>query len=238
MAVGADKSSDVSGPQQLSLEVRLRDDATFANFYGPSAQACVHALQTQMDAGGEQAVYLWGGSGSGKSHLLQACCHASPSLYLPLAELRDYPAAEVLHSAEVMARVCVDDLHLIAGRAEWELALFHFINRARERACNLVFAADAAPRSLPLQLPDLQSRLAWGAVYALPRLSDEDKAAILQFRAERRGLVLSDAVCRYIIGRAPREMHELLDLLDKLDAASLRQKRALSKPFIKQTLGW
>ena len=84
MAVDADQANGASGPQQLSLEVRLRDDATFANFHAPSAQACVHALQAQMDVGGEQAIYLWGGSGCGKSHLLQACCHASPSLYLPL----------------------------------------------------------------------------------------------------------------------------------------------------------
>ena len=153
-------------------------------------------------------------------------------------ELLDYPPEEVLHSAEAMSRVCIDDLHLVAGRGEWELALFHLINRAQQRDCRLVFAAEAAPRTLPVQLPDLQSRLAWGAVFALPRLSDEDKAAILQFRAERRGLVLSAAVCSYIIGRAPRQMHELLNLLDKLDAASLRQKRALSKPFVKQTLGW
>ena len=67
---------------------------------------------------------------------------------------------------------------------------------------------------------------------------DADKSAILQFRATRRGLTLAPGVANYIVSRAPRAMHELLEVLELLDSASLAQQRALSIPFVKEALGW
>jgi DnaA family protein len=68
--------------------------------------------------------------------------------------------------------------------------------------------------------------------------TDEDKAAILQFRATRRGMSLSAEAATFIVSRAPRAMSQLLSILDQLDDASLVQQRVLSIPFVKQTLGW
>jgi DnaA family protein len=101
-----------------------------------------------------------------------------------------------------------------------------------------VVAGDAAPRALTVELDDLRSRLSGGIVYQLADAGDDDKASILQFRAVRRGLSLSAEVANFIVTRAPREMEHLLEVLDKLDNASLSQKRALSIPFVKQALGW
>jgi DnaA family protein len=159
-------------------------------------------------------------------------------LYLPLAQLREYPPADVLQGVERVDRLCLDDVHAVLGDADWELALFNLYNSARQRGCRLVVAGDAAPRALAVNLADLRSRLSWGIVYQLVEGDDEDKSAILQFRAQRRGLSLSPAVASYIVGRAPRAMEQLLAVLDQLDAASLAQQRALSIPFVKQALGW
>ncbi len=64
-------------PAQLPLGVGLRDDATFANFHpGPSA-TLVACLKHQLDESGEPFLYLWGSDGVGRSHLLQAACHAA-----------------------------------------------------------------------------------------------------------------------------------------------------------------
>lgn len=228
---------------QLPLEVRLRDEATFANFLVPdSAQPLVDALQSQPGPQGEPLLFLCGPAGVGKSHLLQACCQApataAAALYLPLAELADYSPEDVLHGVERAGRVCLDDLQEVAGDEAWETALFHLINRARQEQCRLVFAADGAPRALGLNLPDLQSRLSGGLVFQLPRPDDEHKAQILQFRADRRGLTLPAPVAAYIVSRAPREMARLLALLEQLDEASLAHQRALSRPFVKETLQW
>jgi DnaA family protein len=226
---------------QLALEVRLRDEATFDNFLaGPATRPMVEALQRQLEESGEAIIFIYGPGGCGKSHLLQAACHhaASRALYLPLAELQSCPADELLQDVESRDLVCLDDVHRVLGDGSWEEALFHLCNRARERGCRLLVAGDAAPRALALRLEDLRSRLGWGIVYQLTRPGDEEKAAILQFRAGRRGLALSAEVAAFIVSRAPRALDQLLDLLDRLDRASLARQRALSIPFVKQILGW
>ena len=127
---------------------------------------------------------------------------------------------------------------VVMGVDNWEHALFGLYNRAREWGCRLLIAANASPRALAVKLADLRSRLSWGVVYQLSAASDEEKQAILQFRARRRGLNLGDEVASYIVTRAPRELDQLLQLLDRLDRASLADQRALSIPFVKQQLGW
>lgn len=226
---------------QLPLQVRLRDEATLANFLATAAmKPLLGALRAQATGSGEAVIYLHGPRGAGKSHLLQASCHLAgrDAQYLPLAELGGYPARDVLQGMESLQLVCLDDLHAVLGREDWELALFNLYNGARERGCRLLLAAEAAPRALALGLEDLRSRLAWGGVFQLTPASDEQKAAILVFRAAQRGIALGPEVANYIVARASRDMEALLALLDDLDHASLVEKRPLSIPFTKRVLGW
>ena len=228
-------------PGQLTLNVGLRDDATLDNFLPTTPlQPLLAALLGQAGADGEPVIFLHGAAGSGKSHLLQAACHqvGAGALYLPLEELGAQRPGEVLQGVDAMKLVCIDDLHLVAGDAEWERALFHFFNLARERGCRLLLSAKSAPRALALDLPDLRSRLAWGVVFQLPGQTDERRRAILEFRAGRRGMEMSREVSAYIVSRAPRGMGDLLQLLESLDAATLREQRVLSRPFVRQVLGW
>ena len=229
------------GLSQLPLQVRLRDEATLANFLATAAmKPLLGALRAQATGSGEAVIYLHGPRGSGKSHLLQASCHLAgrDAQYLPLAELAGYPARDVLQGMESLQLVCLDDLHAVLGREDWELALFNLYNGARERGCRLLLAAEAAPRALALGLEDLRSRLAWGGVFQLNPASDEQKAAILVFRAAQRGIALGPEVANYIVARASRDMEALLALLDDLDHASLVEKRPLSIPFTRRVLGW
>ena len=229
------------GLSQLPLPVRLRDEATLANFLATAAmKPLLGALRAQATGSGEAVIYLHGPRGSGKSHLLQASCHLAgrDAQYLPLADLGGYPARDVLQGMESLQLVCLDDLHAVLGRQDWELALFNLYNRARERGCRLLLAAQAAPRALALGLEDLRSRLAWGGVFQLNPANDEQKAAILVFRAAQRGIALGPEVANYIVARASRDMEALLALLDDLDHASLVEKRPLSIPFTRRVLGW
>lgn len=224
---------------QLPLAVQLRDDATLDNFLpGPGNEPVLAALGDLLAGHGELAILLHGATGSGKSHLLQACCHQArvPSLYLPLSALRDYPPAEVLEGIDGMGLLCLDDLHAVLGDAVWERAVFNLYNRARETGQKLLMAAVAAPRQLPVQLPDLRSRLSWAVVFQLLTADDGQRAAILQFRARRRGMDMPSDVARFIVSRAPRGMDDLLERLALLDRASLAQQRPLSIPFVKKTL--
>jgi DnaA family protein len=221
--------------------VQLRDEATFDNFLpSPASRALIAALRTQAGGSGEPIIYLYGPTGVGKSHLLQASCHlvGAGSVYLPLGEVADCAPEEVLQGIETLKLVCLDDVDRVLGRADWELALFNLVNRARQSGCSLLVAGSAAPRVLAVDLADLRSRLGWGIVYQLAAAGDEEKLAILQFRAARRGLVLADEVCAYVVARASRDMDALLGVLDLLDRASLVEQRALSIPFVKSVLGW
>ena len=226
---------------QLTLNVGLRDDATLENFLLlPALEPMMATLTQQLQPGAEQFVFLHGAADTGKSHLLQASCHRASgnALYLPLADLMTYAPEQVLDGIDTLELVCIDDVHLVAGQQHWEHALFHAFNRARQSGCAWLLAADAAPRNLDITLADLQSRLGWGGVFRLPSLDDESRIAVLQFRAERRGLTLSTDVANYIVTRAPRALSELIAVLDTLDQASLAEQRALSIPFVKQSLGW
>ncbi len=232
-------------PTQLSLGMRLRDDATFANYY-PGANAVAlgyveHACEAEdqwMDA----VLYIWGNAGVGRSHLLQAAClrveeRGGRALYLPLAELSEYDP-NVLDDVEACDLLCLDDIQAVVGQARWEEALFHAFNRLRDAGKQLLIAADAAPRELSIKLPDLQSRLSLALVFQLHELSDDDKLRALQLRASRRGLQLPDDVGRFILSRSERSMTVLFDTLEQLDRASLQAQRKLTIPFLKEALGW
>ena len=144
----------------------------------------------------------------------------------------------MLDNLEQFELVCLDDLDAVAGRADWEEALFHLFNRLRDSGRRLLLAASASPRELPVQLADLQSRLTLALVFQLQSLSDEDKLRALQLRASRRGLHLGDDVGRFILTRGERSMSSLFELLERLDQASLQAQRKLTIPFLKETLGW
>lgn len=145
---------------------------------------------------------------------------------------------EVFDNLEQCELVCLDDLHALAGRPEWEEGLFHLFNRLRDAGRKLLLSASKSPRELGVKLPDLKSRLTLALVFQLHALSDEDKLRALQLRASRRGLHLTDEVGRFILTRGPRSMNLLFDLLDILDQASLQAQRKLTIPFLKEIFGW
>ncbi|MEM8659917.1 MAG: DnaA regulatory inactivator Hda [Pseudomonadota bacterium] len=227
------------GQQQLPLPVQLNDDATFDNFLSHDANdALVHALMLQAAGEGESMIFLSGGAGTGKSHLLQASCHhiGSEAIYLPLGGLAHYHPVDILEGIETLKLICLDDVEQVLQRQDWELALFNLHNRAREHGSRLLIAGSCAPRMLAIELPDLRSRLAWSVVFQLIDPSDSVKEAILKFRAKRRGLDLGDDVCRYIVTHASRDLNALLALLDKLDHVSLSQQRGVSISMVKAIL--
>jgi DnaA family protein len=234
-------NGQASSQRQLTLNIQLRDEATLDNYFAlPGVEPLLLAIQVQSDVDGEPVVYLYGPEDTGKSHLLQAACHqlGTAALYLPLSDLASYSPNEVLQGIEAMSLVCLDDIEAVLGDEDWELALFHFYNRARDAGCRLLVSGPAAPRVLGVDLPDLRSRLSWGVVFQLTEPEDEAKQQILAFRAARRGLQMPTEVASYIVNRAPRDMSILLQLLDQLDAASLTEKRPLSIPFVKEQLSW
>lgn len=232
--------------EQLILNVNLNDNATFENFFlqkDSDNAVVVKVLQNQLLSRKNPFVYLWGGKGSGVSHLLQASCHNTlaqslSAQYLSLSEFSDYSPEELFRNLDAVSLICLDNVQFVSGNIHWEQQLFNLYNRIKDSGRSLLIGANCSARELPLSLPDLQSRFSSGSLFQLASLDDTSKSKILQFRALGRGIKITDDIAQFIIARAPREMNSLMNCLSILEKLSLQEKRKLSKPFIKAALGW
>lgn len=226
--------------EQLTLSIQLEPEYTFENFMTGDNQALVNSL-LQLPDPNTPYLYLWGNPGVGRSHLLQATCHAFikqglSTFYLSLKNHQQYQV-EILNGLEAF-NLFIDDVDSIAGCDAWQEALFHCFNRVMATPNQLIIAGNAAPRQLPLELADLKSRLCSGLIYQVQGLNDQDKVTALIKQAENRGLPLAEDVALYILHHGPRDMRDLTELLQQLDDASLSSQRRLTIPFVKSVLGW
>lgn len=197
--------------QQLPLEISERPPPRFANFVAGANGEALAAVQALASGALEEAiVYLWGEPSSGRTHLLRAAAAENPHL------------------------VVADDVETLDTLAQQRL--FVAINEAREGAARVLAAGSAPPAQLALR-EDLRTRLAWGLVYQLARLSDQDKRAHLRSAARARGLDLPDEVADYLFARLPRDLPSLNAVLDLLDRLSLAKQRPLTVPLAREALG-
>jgi DnaA family protein len=230
---------------QLTLSVQLPDDETFASFQSESNEIVVqqvrHFLDHMKDDNKQvHSLYLFGLTGVGKSHLLHASCAYADtlgitSLCLSFSELTQL-SVDVLDGLENIDLVCLDDIQLIAGNKKWQQGVFDLYNRMVEQNKCLIITGDQSAAQLNISLPDLVSRLSWGLTEQLKPLSDNEKSFALQYRAQQRGLTMSDEVASFLINRLSRDMTSLIAALEQLDQASIREQRRITIPFIKDVL--
>lgn len=225
---------------QLPLALALRHPPRLEDFIVGGNQTAITALARSLEADGERLIFISGPTGSGRTHLLSGQCAAAEAAglrcaYLPLREHRDL-ATEMLEGIEALDLIAIDDVEAIAGSSRWERALFGLFNRCREQDTRLVFSADRGPAALPIDLPDLRSRLSWGLTLALKPLDDAGRLALLKALAARRALEMPTEVGRYLLDRGPRHPKALVALIEHLDRASLAEQRPLTVPFVRDRL--
>ncbi len=227
---------------QLALAMRLNNGAALADFCWGSNLFLQQQLTRSLQDEGERFFTIWGNSGCGKSHLLQGCCQAviakgASAIYLPLEILKEW-GPESIDGIERQALIAIDDIDCIATDAAWEESLFYLYNRVRaSNGTILLISAKHPPPALSIRLADLCSRLSWGLVVQLYELDDTMKIHTLQQYALKRGFRLSIAVGQFLINRCARSMHDLLEILNRLDEASLIAQRKITVPFVKRVLG-
>lgn len=226
---------------QLPLSLGLKDSAVFANFVPDANAEALAYLQglSLPEQAATPCVYLWGGRGSGKSHLLQALCHAAgerdrAAVYLPMQSAAEFPC-EVVNGLEDMEVICIDDIQAIAGQAEWERALLRLFESIQQARSSLVVTGCNAATELGLQ-SQLASRLAWGMSFQLKDISSTAKREALQLRAKRRGLKLPQESTRFLVRHFGGDLTALFNAFDRLDKASLAEKSKLTLPFIRRVL--
>ncbi|CEG58840.1 DnaA regulatory inactivator Hda [Legionella fallonii] len=225
---------------QLALAIKLNDEATLTDFNWENNALLQQQLQNMLSFQGERLLYLWGTKGCGKSHLLQACCQAVNSnhsaIYLPLMLLKEW-GPQAIEGIEEQTLICIDDIDAIANDPSWEEALFHLYNRVKDEEKGLLIISGNHPPAIsPIRLADLRSRLSWGLTIQLNELSDEEKINTLKQHALKRGFELPESVAQFLLNRCSRNMHDLHQLLNLLDDASLAAHRKITIPFVKNIL--
>ncbi|MDG2420942.1 MAG: DnaA regulatory inactivator Hda [Gammaproteobacteria bacterium] len=223
---------------QLTLSLKLEDEANFENFidFGLNAE-----ILSELK-GKAPMIFLWSAVGAGRTHLLQSVCHRAimrkePSIYVPLSNTENF-SPEVLLGIDAINTICLDDIHTIQQKPDWEDALFTLYNKVIRSESRLIISANQSPQELKLTLADLQSRLSALPVFKLSKLDDKGQMAVLRHRANSRGIALNDSVAEFILRRAKRSTHDIISVLDVLDTISLKEKRRITIPLIKEAMNW
>lgn len=224
---------------QLALAIATQDKASFDNFWVGHNAELIQALKTSVCTGEPKVVYFYGTRGSGKSHLLFAAMRLAKyevinTSYYSLKD--EYVAPEMLPLVDVKHVVCIDNIQAWAGNKAKERALFTLFEQIKHAGGQLLVSASHPPESSGFVIRDLISRLSSGLIYPLHELTDEQRIEALKMRAQHRGLAVSDDAIKYLVSRSPRDTTELFTVLDKIDQASLAEKRRVTIPFLQELL--
>jgi DnaA-homolog protein len=218
--------------KQLALDLAVPPPPTLENFIaGRNGEVLAQLRRLAAGQGGERFFYLWGSPDCGRSHLLAAT----------VAQLQRAGAAYVACRAETrfdagLQRancVALDDVERLDE--EGQVGAFDLYNALRERGGALIASGSAPPVQLALRA-DLVTRLAWGLVYQLHALTDEEKTRALAHRAASRGFRLPNEVAEFLLKRVRRDLPTLLAMLDALDRYSLETKRPVTVPLVRELL--
>ena len=221
--------------QQLTLDMGLAPSPSFSNFLAGSNEASLAHLQLWAGSPTRSPVptYLWGESGSGKSHLLQAAAQVMAAGGAQIGRLSTQSVACDLQYQAHWAAVVMDDVHAY-DLAQQHAAFTWFIEAQTQG--RWVLAAGALPVVDLALRDDLRTRLGWGHVFALQALSDTERRAVLRQQADARGIFLKDEVMDFVLSRFSRDLGSLTQLLDHLDHYALRQQRPITIPLVKLML--
>jgi DnaA family protein len=220
--------------KQLALDFASPPRPTLGNFViGVNGELLQNLARLAARGAVEQCFYLWGRPGSGRSHLLKGTVaelqrEGASASYLACAD-----GPQLAGGLERMDCVALDDVDRLDGAGQ--AAVFDLFNALREHGGALLASAAAPPVQLKLR-EDLATRLAWGLVFQVHALTDENKAQALAEHAASRGFRLAPEVSDFLMTRARRDLPTLLATLDALDRYSLETRRPVTVPLARELL--
>jgi DnaA family protein len=216
--------------RQIPLSIGIEAPHTFDNFVPGANESAAAHLQALVPHAAP--VYLWGPSGAGKTHLLEALVLR---LHRQGQRAGWFSAADSAPWAfdEAWSLVVIDGCDQLD--APQQHAAFALFVEATTHGVPLVAAGRLPPVDLPLR-EDLRTRLGWGHVFAIQPLGEAEARATLRQVADQRGIFLSDDVMDYLLTRFARDLKHLIAQLDRLDEFSLATKRLVTVPLLKRML--
>ena len=216
---------------------RLDPHYQFDTFVVGAANEMAHAAAVavaQKPARAFNPLFIYGGTGLGKTHLLHAVGHhlkaEEPNLRVVCVSAEEF-TNQVIRSIQqrgmdtFRARyrtqcdvLLVDDVHVLAGKERTQEEFFHTFNALHHAQKQIILTSDRTPQEIP-QLEDrLRSRFQWGLITDIKAPQFETRVAILQSKAEREGIVLPDPVAFYLAKLVRANVRELEGALIRLSA--------------------
>ena len=226
---------------QLPLALGFAPGNSLQEYHPGPNTAALELLTGAIAAPAWTPLYLFGGHGVGKTHLLQAVCRLAADegaacAYLPMRLAGEQFGPTGLEGLQSLAVICVDDLDAVAGDPVWEQALIRLLIGAEHTGARWVAAAAEESSALCLQNTELAFRLSLCRGAELHPLSMEDKVSALQQRASASGIRLPERVVRYLLRHYSTDLGVLAKALAALDYASMASQRRLTVPFVRSVL--
>lgn len=220
--------------KQLTLEFASPPRPTLDNFIsGRNAELLQNLRHLVARSAREHCFYMWGRPGSGRSHLLRGTVAELHRAGATAGYFACTGGMQLAAGLERLDCVALDDVDRLDDSGQ--VAVFDLYNALQERGGVLLASAAVPPAQLTLR-EDLATRLAWGLVYEVHALTDENKAQALVERAASRGFRLAPEVSDYLLTRARRDLPTLLATLDALDRYSLETRRPVTVPLARELL--
>ena len=251
-AVALARDSDVSAIQHP--EPSLSAKYTYESFVVGSCNQFAHAASLAVaEAPGRtyNPLYLYGGVGLGKTHLMHACGHAikSRNQHLKLCYIsserfmndlinairydKTQSFREKYRSVDVLL---IDDVQFMAGKERTQEEFFHTFNALYDQQKQIVISSDCAPREIPTLEERLHSRFEWGLIADIEPPDLETKIAILKRKGDLIGVAIPDDVAMYIAGRVKSNVRELEGSLIRLIAISSLRGEPISKSLAQDAI--
>ena len=218
---------------QLGLPISLNSSMLLENFV---ANEELLRLINQLFLNQKSSeLYIYGASGSGKTHVLQGAVLKSladdkNALYI---DCSDSLPEHLVEFIDQISLISFDNVHLIAK--ENEEIFFDLFNRARQSKVNILVSGDSLPVELRV-MKDIKTRLSLTAVFKLEELNDELTVMVIDSQMIERNLKIDPKVYKYLFKNVSRDLKKLLSTLDDLDQASLQSKKPISIPFVREFL--
>ena len=235
--------------------VPLNPDYVFENFVTGPCNRLGHAASVAVAEQPGKAynpLFIHGGVGLGKTHLLQAICQQvleragdKRILYLScdsfinqfITAIETGDMNTFRYRYRHVDLLVIDDIHFLAGRDRTQEEFFHTFNTLYQGHKQIILSADCPPSEIPELEERLVSRFNWGLVARIEKPCYETRVAILQKKARLRGLALADEVVCYIAGKVENNTRELEGAITKIQGMSMLQEGRIDIELAKAALG-
>jgi chromosomal replication initiator protein len=222
---------------------RLNNKYTFDTFVIGTSNRFAHAAAVavaEQPAKSYNPLFIYGGSGLGKTHLLHAIGHYTKTLfkgthvrYISSEEftnefinsIRDDKAANFQRRYRDIDVLLVDDIQFLSGKVQTQEEFFHTFNTLHNANKQIVITSDLPPKQLPDFEDRMRSRFEWGLITDVQPPDLETRIAILRKKSTQERLIAPPEVLEYIASKISTNIRELEGALIRVTAfASLNQQ--------------